>query len=109
MDKKRKDDIINKGREHLKFCMLSYRIQDESGMYFLHEHPSKATSWDMPEVKKITELEGVELTRGDMCALGMYQDTEEGRKLVMKPTGFMTNAKVLGEGLSKRCDGDIHT
>ena len=60
----------------------------------------------MPEVKEIRELEGVEVTRGDMCACGMYQDTEEGRKLVMKPTGFMTNAKVLGEEPSKRCNGE---
>jgi hypothetical protein len=74
MDKGRKDDIINKGREHLKFCMLLYRIQHENGMYFPHEHPNKATSWDMPEVKEIMELEGVEVTRGDMCAFGMYQD-----------------------------------
>ncbi len=34
-----------------------------------------------------------------MCEFGMYQDTEEGRKLVMKPTGFMTNAEELAKEL----------
>ena len=41
-----------------------------------------------------------------MCAFGMYQDTEEGRKLVLKPTGFMTNAKEIGNELNKRCEGN---
>ena len=63
----------------------------------------------MPEVKEIRELEGVEVTRGDMCAFGLYQDTEKGRRLVMKPTGFMTNAQVLGEELSKKSTGTTRT
>ena len=105
MTKERRDEIVNAGREHLKFCMLLYRIQHENGMYFLHEHPHSATSWGMPEVKEILGLEGVEMVKGDMCAFGMYQDTEDGRKLVMKPTGFMTNAKELGRELNVQCDG----
>ena len=86
--------------------MLLYRIQHENGMYFLHEHPHSATSWKMPEVEEIMGLDGVELTKGDMCAFGMYQDTDEGRKLVLKPAGFMTNANEIGNELNKRCEGN---
>ena len=106
MSKEKREGIINAGREHLKFCMLLYRIQHENGMYFLHEHPHSATSWGMPEVKEVMGLEGVEMVKGDMCAFGMYQDTEEGEKLVMKPTGFMTNAEELGKELNVQCDGN---
>ena len=60
----------------------------------------------MPEVEEIMGLDGVELTKGDMCAFGMYQDTDGGRKLVLKPTGFMTNASEIGNELNKRCDGN---
>ena len=43
-----------------------------------------------------------------MCAFGMYQDTEDGRKLAMKPTGFMTNASEIADELKQTCDGQ-HT
>ena len=77
-------------------------------MYFLHEHPYSASSWKTPEVQEILGLEGVKMVKGDMCAFGMYQDTEEGRKLVMKPTGFMTNASEIADELKQTCDGQ-HT
>ena len=71
MSKERKEEIVNAGREHLKFCMLLYRIQHENGMYFLHEHPHSATSWEMPEVKEVLGLEGVEMvSHGEMTAEG---------------------------------------
>jgi hypothetical protein len=49
MDRRRKDDIVSKGREHLKICMLLYRIQHENGMYFLHEHPKKRQAGTCPK------------------------------------------------------------
>ena len=92
-------------REHLKFCMALYQIQIDNGMYFLHEHPYSAKSWDLPEVKSISQQPGVETIRGDMCCFGMYQDTPGGPMLVKKPTGFMTNAAGISAELGIKCEG----
>ena len=43
------------------------------------------------------------MVRGDMCAFGMMQEDENGKRLVMKPTGF--NAPAIAEALSEKCDG----
>ena len=46
--------------------------------------------------------------RGDMCAFGMWQHSDksqEGTELVMKPTGFMTNATGIASQLSEECNG----
>ena len=69
-------------REHLRFCMTLYQIQMDNGMYFLHEHPYNAKSWDLLEVRNISQQAGVEVVRGDMCCFGMYQDTPDGTMLV---------------------------
>ena len=41
-----------------------------------------------------------------MCAFG---ETESGNQLVMKPTGFMTNALCIAEELGEKCDGATDT
>ena len=45
------------------------------------------------------------MVRGDMCAFGMTQEDGNGKRLVMKPTGFMTNTPAIAEALSEKCDG----
>ena len=35
----------------------------------------------------------------------MWQEVDRERKLVMKPTGFMTNAAGIADELGKTCDG----
>jgi hypothetical protein len=39
MDPEKVKRMKKEGMDHLKFCMMLYRIQVENGMYFLHEHP----------------------------------------------------------------------
>ena len=73
-----KDKMIKEGREHLKFCMLLYRIQVDNGMYFLHEHPWGARSWDTEYVIEMLGIPGVEVVKGDMCAFGMQQRDQQG-------------------------------
>ncbi|MCP2505236.1 MAG: hypothetical protein NLN65_08075, partial [Candidatus Poseidoniaceae archaeon] len=96
------------GKTHLQFFMTLYEIQIENGMYFLHEHPYSASSWKEPCIDDIMSMDGVKVVRGDMCAFGMWQDSDksnEGKELVMKPTGFMTNAEGIARELDERCDG----
>ena len=89
--------------------MILYQLQIDNGMYFLHEHPYSAKSWDLPEVKSISQQPGVEIIRGDMCCFGMYQDTPGGPMLVKKPTGFMTNAAGISAELGVKCEGGTNT
>ena len=51
MSKKAVERMINYGRKHLEFCIELYRIQIMNKLYFLHEHPWTARSWNEPEMK----------------------------------------------------------
>ena len=44
-----RQDMIHKGRQHLKVCLELYQAQIDNGLYFLHEHPASASSWKLPE------------------------------------------------------------
>ena len=108
MDPAKKEKMIREGKTHFQFCMTLYKIQVENGMYFLHEHPYSASSWKEPCVEEVMSMDGVKVVRGDMCAFGMWQDSDnsdEGKELVMKPTGSMTNAEGIARELDERCDG----
>merc|ERR1739836_76878 len=58
-------------RVHLEFCVKLYRIQTQSGRYFLHEHPNSATSWHEELMRKLCETHGVITTKADQCAYGL--------------------------------------
>ncbi len=55
---------------HLRFCCELYALQVEHGRYFLHEHPTMATSWGLPCIREVLQLNGVDLTRTDQCQFG---------------------------------------
>ena len=98
-------EIIQYGMNHLEFCMYLYKIQVEQGLYFLHEHPASATSWDTDCVKNILRLPNVRRIDSDMCAFGMTQYDSEGPGLIKKPTGFMSNSPEILKQLYRRCTG----
>ena len=75
-------------------------------LYFLHEHPAGATSWNTDIVKSVMRLPHVQRINSDMCAFGMYQSTQDGLRFVKKATGFMTNAPRIAEALSRECSND---
>ena len=75
------------GRLLLGFALSVYRWQVARGRYFLHEHPKSASSWELPEVKRVMKMRGVEAIDCDMCAFGMTATSVEGEEgLVKKPT-----------------------
>ena len=37
---------ITKAMVHISFTMKLYKIGDAAGRHFLHEHPTKASSWE---------------------------------------------------------------
>ena len=86
--------------------MYLYTLQLQQGLYFLHEHPEKATSWDNPTVKDVMKLPGVRKITSHMCAFGMVQEDELGPGLIKKPTSFMSNCNGVLERLNKKCSAD---
>ena len=102
----RDPDLVAKERAHgvvhFEWCCNMYLRQIERGSYFLHEHPSAATSWRESCVLDVLSRPGVERAVGDQCQCG--QETEHGEP-IKKPTGFVSNACKLIEVLGKRCFG----
>ena len=94
---------LQEARRHIEFCCKLYRMQLEQGLYFLHEHPKRALSWEEPSVKALLRDHRVMRVDGDMCMFGMSQEVEGERVSVMKPTTFMTNAPGIARRLSRKC------
>ena len=85
---------------HLRFVCKLYAIQVAAGRYFLHEHPTGASSWKELCILDILGLPGVQRVNGDQCQYG--QETDAGNP-VKKPTGWMSNAEEVLKMLSLRC------
>ena len=90
---------LKAAKEHLKFCLELYRLQIAGGRYFLHEHPSSASSWNLPEMISFIAQFDVDTVVGDMCAHGMVL---EGRP-VRKSTRWLSNCPALLQALGKQC------
>ena len=80
--------LIEKGLRHMRFAIKLYRLQAESNRFFLHEHPSSATSWKMPEMLKLMSDLNVEKSVAHMCRYGMKSADEFGGGHLKKPTDF---------------------
>ena len=87
--------------DHLLFCLEIYKLQVEGGRYFLHEHPARATSWQVPEMVKFIAENDLHLVNSVMCAFGMKIEDQH----VLKPTKWLTNCDAIAMALSVGCDG----
>jgi len=92
MSKEAVQQVKDYGKKHLEFMIRLYNIQVANGLYFLHEHPSQASSWNRPEMIALIGKIGRDKMVGDMCAFGMVQEDAMGIALIKKPTGYLTNA-----------------
>ena len=85
---------------------MSY-ARDNSGRFFVFEHPAGAASWATKVVRQLQQDPRVDRVVFDFCALGMrstYSDGSSGPAL--KRTGLLTNSKHVAGALSKaRCCG----
>ena len=55
----------------LQFASQCYWDQIERGMFFLHEHPATASSWNMEGIAEVALHPGVHTVVSDMCRWGM--------------------------------------
>ena len=107
---KRDPDIVEAelaaGRAHMKFCFEMYEVQRKAGRFFVHEHPSTATSWSLPIVLEMLLKEDVELVEVDMCNFGMESEDDGGKGLVRKRTKILTNSPEVARRVARKCTGD---
>ena len=59
--------LANAACAHIVFCFEMYEIQRKSCRFFMHEHPSSASSWSRLGVLKMPLKEYLELVEVDMC------------------------------------------
>ena len=42
---------LEKGKEHIRFCIDVYKMQLARHQHFVHEHPAKSKAWQMKEMR----------------------------------------------------------
>ena len=78
---------------HMKFACEIYEMQIEDGRYFLHEHPLRATSWQLECIQRVRSMSSVMTVTADQCMFGLKTKGEAGKlEFAKKPTRFMTNS-----------------
>ena len=98
---------LEKGRHHLRVSVDAYKRQLDRGRFFLHEHPWSASSWEEPEMKKLTSDERVYVVKGPMCKWNLKPPGDQPVDGVphyhLKETGWVTNSKKLADTLQGVC------
>ena len=67
MDPDKYEAMWNKGVRHMIFAVKLFRIQAESGRFFLHEHPASASSWKLPEMVALMADLNISKINAHMC------------------------------------------
>ncbi len=95
-----------RAKMHVDFVVSLYFDQLQAGRYFLHEHPQWATSWQLPSIQQLMQVESVEKIRGDQCQFGaeIQRGSKKGSP-ILKPSGFVSNSLKILEQLGRRCTG----
>ena len=103
---------FTEAKEHIRFVIGLYEQQSREGRWFLHEHTSGATSWDLEEVKNLENKAGVDLYIADQSVYGseIGRSNRGAAKPAMRMTRFMTNSieicielqKSRGDGIDDR-------
>ncbi len=91
---------------HVDFMVSLYREQIDGGRYFLHEHPSWATSWELQKMEELMATPGVRRIHGDQCQFGLeIRRGEHQGSPLKKPSGFLSNSEHVLKALSRKCQG----
>ena len=96
---------LEEAKEMMAFLCLIYKMQLKRGAYFIHEHPTSASSWKLDCIMELLMLPGVGLVRFDMCRYGMTSQDSLGEAPVHKPTTLMSNCEAVLNSVNQRCEG----
>ena len=88
---------------HLDFVAKLYLMQIAAKRYFVHEHPTSATSWYVDSIQQIANSPTVMKANAHLCAYGLTATDELGEAPALKPTTFLTNSVCLHKALGRRC------
>ena len=94
---------LEDGRRHLKFCTRLYVLQLQNGRFFVHEHPSGASSWREPCMMELAGQDGVDSVVVDMCAFGMEVDRGKVQGPAMKSTRTFSNSQEVLKRVRREC------
>ena len=92
-----------RGLELLRVAVKACRIQMKKKLYFILEHPQGASSWKVPEVQELINMDGVVRIDLDQCMFGLTSRDEQGAGLVEKSTRIVTNMPHTAVVLHLRC------
>ena len=87
----------------LRFCGELYWLQLRGHRFFVHEHPSEATSWCYPEVVELACHREVGLVTVDMCCHGMVVDTGPLQGPARKRTKVLSNSQEVLKRVEAHC------
>ena len=82
----------------IEMCWVVYGY----GGTFVLEHPWTSRAWRSPSILKLFNQQGVRLAYNDQCEFGLRSSDGNLHK---KPTGWLTNNKVVHKELSRVCSG----
>ena len=78
--------------------MELYELQHRGGRYVIHEHLASATSWAEGCVRRIAQMDGVQVVTGDQC---QYDATTKAGEPLKKPRRAVEKAhSIYDEQLS---------
>ena len=87
---------------YLDWCMSLCQKQARKGNYYIFEHPDTASSWQRPSVQAVQQLPNANISRFDMCRMGML--TPFSNEPMQKPTKILSNLPAVHHRLNgKRC------
>ena len=89
--KRNREEVQRKmieARIHLEFCAQLYLMQIKEGRYYLHEHPTSASSWNERCMQDILKHHGNIVTIIHMCAYKMRIPDAQGNEYIYKPAQF---------------------
>ena len=102
-DPVKEEELVERGRGHLRVSAQAYRRQLDAGRHFLHEAPWSAQSWKEPEIASLVKDPRCYLVKGPMCVWGMRQEDGEGMGFIRKETGWLTSSKHIASVLQREC------
>ena len=110
INKERRDPAVvrrelDEAKDHIRWVMKLCALQARANRYFVFEHPASASSWEMAEIKKVHDMEGVMRIKFDMCRFGMEAvDPVDGiAKPIQKQTAILTNSYEVAQRLNRSC------
>ena len=94
---------LERGKEHIRFCLSVYSMQLSAKRHIVHGHPERSRAWDIPEVKEFLLRPEVDSVVLHMCAFGMTAQDEQGEGLVNKATRVMSSSDEIIKQVGLQC------